>query len=133
MEVDKKIVLFDGVCNLCNGAVKFIIKRDKTDQFRFAALQSEIGLKLAEEFGFSVKEMDSIILLDADKWYKKSSAALRIAKSLRGYKWAGIFLYLPRGFRDFIYDIIAKNRYRWFGKRNSCMIPTPELKAKFLK
>lgn len=131
---NKKIILFDDVCNLCNKSVRFIIDRDKKDVFRFASLQSEIGKKLTEERCIDTSEVDSIVLIDpGNAYFIKSSAALRIAKQLSGYSWMRIFLYLPEGFRDFAYGIIAKNRYKWFGKKESCMIPTPELKEKFLE
>ena len=131
---NKKIILFDGVCNLCNDAVIFIIKHDKNDQFRFASLQSEIGRKLMEERGIDPNYLDSIILIEPGvAWYEKSDAALEIAKDLNGiYQSLRIFKFLPRGFRNSVYKGIANNRYKWFGKKESCMIPTPELKAKFL-
>lgn len=131
---NKKIVLFDGVCNLCNKTVVFIIKHDKKDMFRFASLQSEIGKKHTEERDIDTSEVDSIVLIDpGNAYFVKSSAALEIAKQLSGYSWMRIFLYLPEGFRNFVYDIIAKNRYQWFGKKNNCMVPTAELKGKFLE
>ncbi|MCL6220196.1 thiol-disulfide oxidoreductase DCC family protein [Zunongwangia pacifica] len=131
---NKKIVLFDGVCNLCNDAVIFIIKHDKNDQFRFASLQSEVGRKLLEERNIDPNYLDSIILIKPGiAWYEKSDAALEIAKDLNGiYKSLKIFKFLPKGLRDAAYKGIANNRYKWFGKKESCMIPTPQLKAKFL-
>lgn len=130
---NKKIILFDGVCNLCNGAVTFIIKRDKNDSFRFAALQSEIGAELTDKHDIDTSKTDSITLIDDDNHYTKSSAVLRIARHLSGgYPLLYGFMILPAFIRDRMYDLIANNRYRWFGKRESCMIPTPELKAKFL-
>ncbi len=132
---NKKIILFDGVCNLCNNAVNFIIERDKNDVFRFASLQSEIGQKLTRERGINPEEMDSIILIEPGiAYYKKSTAALEISKDLSGaYSLLRHFSFLPEGFRDGIYSIIARNRYSWFGKKDACMIPTPELKARFLE
>lgn len=132
-EREHKIVLFDGVCNLCNSSVTFIIKRDKKDRFRFAALQEEIGSNLIAEFDLDRSKVDSILLIDGGNIYIKSSAALRIAKQLSG-GWPLLygFMVLPRFFRNWIYDIIARNRYKWFGKKDSCMIPTPELRSKFL-
>lgn len=130
----KKIVLFDGVCNLCNKSVTFIIEHDKNDKFRFASLQSEIGKKLTRERGIETSKVDSIVLIDpGNAYFVKSSAALEIAKELSGYSWLRIFLYLPEWLRDFIYDIIAKNRYNWFGKKDNCMVPTNELRGKFLE
>jgi len=129
----KKIILFDGVCNLCNGAITFIIQRDKKDIFRYALLQSEIGKELAAKHHIDIDKVDSIILVTEDKAYAKSTAALRIAKHLSaGWPLLSAFLILPRFLRDAVYDFIARNRYKWFGKKEACMIPTPELKSKFL-
>ncbi|MCW8981441.1 thiol-disulfide oxidoreductase DCC family protein [Altibacter sp.] len=131
--VSHKIILFDGVCNLCNSSVVFIIKRDKKDVFRFAALQSNVGMVLVNEHDIDTSKTDSIILIDGNKSYEKSSAALRIAKELSGaYPLLYGFMIIPKFIRNRIYDYIAKNRYRWYGKKESCMIPTPELKSKFL-
>lgn len=129
----KKIILFDGVCNLCNNSVVFIIKRDKKDIFRFAAIQSTEGEKLIEKHGIDTSKTDSIILMEGDSYSVKSTAALKIAKHLKGaYPLLYIFIILPAFFRNWVYDIIAKNRYKWFGKKDICMIPTPELRSKFL-
>ncbi len=134
IEKGKKVILFDGVCNLCNGAVNFIIKHDKKDVFRYASLQSEIGQKLISERGIDTTKIDSILLIDPSvAYYHKSTAALHIAKQLSGiYPLLSVFLVLPKFIRDWVYDVIAKNRYKWFGKKESCMIPTPELKALFI-
>jgi predicted DCC family thiol-disulfide oxidoreductase YuxK len=130
---DQKIILFDGVCNLCNGAVTYIIKRDKKNVFKFAALQSEIGQQLISKFNIDTSKIDSIILIDGEKHYTKSSAALHIAKQLSGaYPLLFGFMVVPKFIRNSVYDYIAKNRYKWFGKKESCMIPTVELKSKFL-
>lgn len=131
---NKKIILFDGVCNLCDGAVQFIIKHDKKDVFRYASLQSEIGKKLVAERGMDPEEIDSIMLIEPGvAYYRKSTAALEIARDLSGgYSLLKNFLIIPEIMRDGVYDFIANNRYRWFGKKEQCMIPTPELKAKFL-
>jgi predicted DCC family thiol-disulfide oxidoreductase YuxK len=130
----KKIILFDGVCNLCNGAVQFIIKRDHNDMFRFAALQSETGRKLLAERNIDTEDIDSIILIEPNvAYYTKSTAALEIGKNLKGLRTlSSILLWLPESFRNIVYDIVAKNRYEWYGKKESCMIPTPKLKEKFL-
>ena len=130
----KMIILFDGVCNLCNGAVNFIIKHDKNDIFRYASLQSNIGKKLTLERNIDTSQLDSIILINpGTAYYHKSTAALQIAKRLSGIlPFLSIFLVLPNAFRDWVYDIIAKNRYKWFGKKDNCMIPTPELKSLFM-
>lgn len=133
MNTKHKIILFDGVCNLCNGAVTYIIKRDKKNVFKFAALQSEIGAQLLAKFNIDTEKVDSIILIDGEKQYVKSSAALHIAKHLSGaYPLLFGFMVVPRSIRNWVYDYVAKNRYKWFGKKESCMIPTVELKSKFL-
>lgn len=132
---NKKIILFDGVCNLCNNAVTFIIERDKNDVFRFASLQSEMGQKLTSERGIDIEEaMNSFVLIEPGiVYYQRSNAALEVARELSGgYSLLRYFSFLPEGFRDSIYNLVAKNRYKWFGKKDNCMIPTPELKAKFL-
>lgn len=131
--MEKKIILFDGVCNLCNGAITFIIKRDKKDLFRYAPLQSEIGKELASKHNIDLNTVDSIILVSNSKAVAKSTAALRIATQLSGgWPLLGIFLIVPTFIRNWVYDFIARNRYKWFGKKEACMIPTPELRSKFL-
>ena len=134
IEKEKKLILFDGVCNLCNRSIQFIIKRDKKDVFRYAALQSEIGQQLVAERGIDRLKVDSIILIEPNiAYYTKSTAALEIGKSFGGgWKLLALFEWIPRPIRDWVYDRVAKNRYRWFGKKQDCMIPTPELQAKFL-
>jgi predicted DCC family thiol-disulfide oxidoreductase YuxK len=131
---DKKIILFDGVCNLCNNAVNFIIEHDKKDVFRFASLQSEIGKKLTSNRGIDPEVIDSIVLIEPGvAYYQKSTAALEISKELSGgYSFLSYLSIFPEVIRDGIYDLTANNRYKWFGKKDACMIPTPELKAKFL-
>jgi predicted DCC family thiol-disulfide oxidoreductase YuxK len=130
----KKIILFDGICNLCNGAIQFIIKRDTKDTFRYAPIQSNIGQKLLTERNIDSAKIDSIILIEPSvAYYIKSDAALRIGRSFGGgYALLSIFSWIPRVLRDGVYDLIARNRYRWFGKKATCMIPTPELQSKFL-
>ncbi len=131
---NKKIILFDGVCNLCNNAVNFIIERDEKDVFRFASLQSELGKKLTSERGIDPEEMNSMLLIEPGvAYYQRSTAALEISKDLSGgYSMLKYISFLPEGFRDSIYNLIARNRYKWFGKKESCMIPTAKMKAKFL-
>lgn len=130
----KKIILFDGVCNLCNGAIQFIIKRDKKDTFRYAALQSELGQKLTRERGIDTTQIDSFILIEEGvAYFIKSDAALEIANDFGGiWKLLQVFKWIPASFRNVIYDFIAQNRYKWFGRKDQCMIPTPDLQAKFL-
>ena len=134
MEKGKKIILFDGVCNLCNNAIQFIIKRDRKDIFRYAALQSELGQQLTKERGIDTQLVDSMILIEPGvAYFVKSDAALEISKEFGGL-WSilHLFSWLPSALRNPIYDFVARNRYRWFGKKDQCMIPTPELQAKFL-
>lgn len=131
---NKKIILFDGVCNLCNNAINFVIEHDKKDTFRFASLQSDVGRKLVMERGIDPEILDTIILIEPGvAYYEKSTAALKISQDLSGgYSLLKHFLFLPESIRDGVYNLVAANRYKWFGKKESCMIPTPELKAKFL-
>ncbi|WP_111671456.1 thiol-disulfide oxidoreductase DCC family protein [Algoriphagus litoralis] len=130
---NKSVILFDGVCNLCNASIDFIIKRDKKDKFRVGALQEEAGKKLLSKFQVNPEYLDSLVLVEEDQVYFRSTAALRIARNLSGL-WPLLygFIILPSGIRDLIYDWIGKNRYRWFGKKNTCRLPTPEERAKFL-
>ncbi|WP_179344941.1 thiol-disulfide oxidoreductase DCC family protein [Winogradskyella ursingii] len=133
---DKQLILFDGVCNLCNSSVVYVIKRDKNDRFRFAPLQSEIGQNVIEKFKINTENTDSILLYDPkeDKITYKSTAALKIAANLNfPINILSFFLIVPVFIRNWVYDYIAKNRYQWYGKKESCMIPTPELKSKFLE
>ncbi|MDX1604312.1 MAG: DUF393 domain-containing protein [Salinimicrobium sediminis] len=131
---NKKIILFDGVCNLCNKTVQTIIKNDKNDVFRFAPLQSDVARQIINERGIDTANLDTVILIEPGvAYYHKSTAAIEIAKHLKGYSWMRIFKPLPEGFRDGIYSFIADNRYKWFGKKESCMVPTPEQQALFLK
>jgi len=130
---NQKIILFDGVCNLCNTSVNFVIEHDKKNIFKFAALQSDMGKKLAIENNINIADTDSIILIDGDSSYIKSTAALYISKELSGaYPLLYAFMIIPKYLRDLIYNYIAKNRYKWYGKKESCMIPSPTLKDKFL-
>lgn len=131
--MDQPIVLFDGVCNLCNGAVQFIIRHDKKNIFMFASLQSEVGRKILEQYNFPLDELNSFILIENNKAYTRSTGALRIAKKLNGL-WPLLygFIIIPKLLRDGIYNWVGRNRYKWFGKKDACMIPTPELKTKFL-
>ncbi len=132
MITDKSIILFDGVCNLCSGAVQFILKRDHKKQFVFASLQSEIGqqLLLKNKVNTSV---ETIILLQNEKWFSQSTAALEIARKLSGaWPLFYAFIIIPRFVRDGVYDWISRNRYKFFGKKDTCMIPSPEWKNRFL-
>ena len=131
--MEDKIILFDGVCNLCNGAINFIIKHDPKGIFKFASLQGETGKQLLAQHNIDPQETDSIVLIDNDQVSVKSSAALRIAKNLnQGYPLLFGFMIIPTFIRNGVYDFIAANRYKWFGKKESCMLPTPELRSRFL-
>jgi|TARA_B110000240_G_scaffold41553_1_gene46480 predicted DCC family thiol-disulfide oxidoreductase YuxK len=127
------IILFDGVCNLCNGAVNFVIKRDPGNVFKFAPLQEKQGALLLKTHAIDIQKLDSIVLIENGNVYTKSSAALRIARKMSNL-WPLFFvlLIIPSFIRDGVYDFIAKNRYKWFGKKEQCMIPTLGLKEKFL-
>ena len=128
------IILFDGVCTLCNGWVQFIIKRDTRALFRFAALQSRTGQRLLTESGRCPQSLDSMVLIDAGSVFTKSDAALRIAGSLSGvWPLLGLFRVVPRWLRNGVYDCVAQNRYRWFGKQDVCMVPTGDLAHRFLE
>lgn len=132
-ETSHPVVLFDGVCNLCNGSVQFILKRDPQGRFRFASLQSEPGRRLMTEHGLDPDALSSVVVVEEGRVWKESSAALRIARHLPGaWKLLGIFTLVPRPLRDAAYRLIARNRYRWFGKMETCWLPTPELKGRFL-
>ncbi len=135
MALGKKLILFDGVCNLCNNFVQFVIKKDAEDIFRFASLQSETGKRLIAERGIDTNTIDSVVLIEPGvAYYIKSDAALQVGKHLKGYRTISKVLNLiPNGLRNIVYDFVAKNRYRWYGKKDQCMIPTPELKSKFLE
>lgn len=130
----KKIILFDGVCNLCNSSINYVIDKDKKDEFRFLALQSTLGKELQEYLGIAPNNLDSIILYCPEEaYYIKSTAALKIISRFSGlWKIVLIFNIIPAKIRDYIYDFVARNRYKWYGKQQQCRIPTPELESKFL-
>ena len=131
----KKIILFDDVCNLCNNSVIRVIKYDKKDVFLFTALQSNTGKQILNHLKIDTSKVDSIILFDPEKaYYIKSAAALEIMKHFSGiWKLTQVFTILPNSFNNIFYDFVARNRYKWYGKKESCMIPSPELKAKFIE
>lgn len=131
---DKPVIFFDGVCNYCNAMTNFVIRQDKKKIFKFAALQSNAGQQVLKEWKLSPEEFDSFLMLDKGKLYSKSTAALRVANKLPWYwKWSQLFWILPKFIRDGAYNIIARNRYKWFGKKDQCMIPTPEVRERFLE
>ena len=128
-----KIILFYGVCNLCNSTVQKVIENDYKNQFKFASLQSEFGQEFLKKNDLSTEEFNSIILVDGDKYFTRSDAALRIGTELKGiYKWSKFLFVFPKFIRDFMYDIISRNRYKWFGKQDNCWLPTPDLQEKFI-
>ncbi|WP_034045233.1 thiol-disulfide oxidoreductase DCC family protein [Wocania ichthyoenteri] len=131
----KKLILFDGICNLCNSSVQYVINHDKKNIFIFTALQSEVGKEVIKEFKIDTSKTDSILLYSPEKGIDyKSTAALKIANKL-GFpqNLISVFFIIPPFIRNWVYDYIAKNRYKWYGKKESCMIPTPELKNRFLE
>lgn len=130
----KKIILFDGFCNLCESSVQFVIKHDKKDIFRFVALQSDLGKEIVKHIGLSTKHIDSVIVYEPGISYNyKSAAAIEIAKDLGGiFHFGTIFRIIPTSLRNLLYDYVAKNRYLWYGKKESCLVPTDEIKSKFL-
>lgn len=130
--MDSPVIFFDGVCNLCNGAVQFIIKRDRGATFKFSALQSDFAQRSLSGVELQVKQGDTFILLESGKVYEQSTAALRIARKLSGlWPLCYVFIIVPSFIRNWVYKFIARNRYKWFGKRESCWVPTPELKSRF--
>ncbi|WP_430784653.1 thiol-disulfide oxidoreductase DCC family protein [Virgibacillus flavescens] len=127
-----KLLLFDGECNFCDNSVQFIIKRDPGAIYKFAALQSDAGLEVLKTYQIPL-HIDSFLLIDGKKYFTKSSAALRVCKNLTGlWKLLYIFILVPKPLRDFAYSIVAKNRYKWFGKKDNCMIPTSDIRDRFL-
>src|SRR5690606_13064426 len=133
-ETGNKIILFDGVCNLCNGLVQFVIKRDKDAIFTFGSLQSVEGQTLLKENDLPTDDFDSFVYLRDQKIQRKSTGALYVRKDLGGV-WSLLFAFIiiPAPIRDFLYGLIAKNRYSVFGRREACMLPTPDLQKRFLK
>jgi predicted DCC family thiol-disulfide oxidoreductase YuxK len=127
------ILLFDGVCNLCNASVQFVLKRDPEGRFRFASLQSEAAQELLAQFEHAPADLSTVVLIENGQLYTKSDAALRAARRLPGL-WPLLygFIILPRFLRNGVYDWIARNRYRWFGREEQCMLPRPEWKERFL-
>ena len=127
------VILFDGICNLCNASVQYVIKHDPDAIFRFAPLQGETGKLLLKQYDLPLNEMNSFVLILNNKAYTRSSAALMLAKQLKGIvKLLYGFIIVPPFIRNAVYDLIARNRYKWFGKKDSCMIPTAALMSRFL-
>ncbi|MDF9842029.1 MULTISPECIES: thiol-disulfide oxidoreductase DCC family protein [unclassified Paenibacillus] len=133
LEAGQAVVLIDGVCHLCQGLVRFIIPRDPTGRIKFAPLQSDIGRELLLAAGLEPNRLDTVVLLENGRIYTESSAVLRIAGKLR-FPWpaAYLFIIVPRPLRNALYRLVARNRYRWFGRDESCLLPTPDIKRRFL-
>jgi predicted DCC family thiol-disulfide oxidoreductase YuxK len=129
-----RVLLFDGVCNLCNGAVNFVIDHDPDAKFKFASLQSVTGRQYLERYNMPLDKYESFVLVESDGVYTKSTAALKVAKELKGI-WQVLYLFIavPKPIRDFVYNFIARNRYTWFGKEEFCRVATPELRHRFLE
>lgn len=133
-DIEHPLIIFDGVCNYCCGVVNFIIERDPRGLFRFAPFQSEAAERILGKFNYPAASLDSIVLIEEGKLYTKSEAGLRVQKLLGGiYSLLYAFIVVPAPLRDAVYDFIARNRYRWFGKKEECMIPDPGIKSRFLE
>jgi len=130
---ESPVILFDGVCNFCNGAVNFVIKRDKSKAIKFAPLQSEAGRLLAKQYGLPENDMRSFLFIENGKMYTRSTAALMVCRHLK-YLWPICygFIIVPAFIRNAVYDFIAKRRYKWFGQKDECMVPTPNVRVRFL-
>ena len=133
MALEGSVVLFDGVCNLCTGVVQWIIRHDPQARIRFASLQSPIGAETMRTYGFDPAVLDTFVFVSGGRAYDRSTAALRMVGELGApWKYARVLLVIPRPLRDFVYRVVAKNRYRWFGQQTECWIPTPALRLRFL-
>lgn len=131
---DKSIILFDGVCNVCNGFVNFLIPRDKKDKFQYGSLQSLKVKEMLQQYHYNPDDLSTVILIEKDKLYSQSTAVLKILRQMSGaWPLMYAFIIVPKAIRDFAYQQIARNRYKLFGKKDSCMVPTPELRAKFVE
>lgn len=131
---EQPVILFDGICNFCNSTINFVIKKNKKQHIFFAPLQSEAGQRLLQQYNLPVDDMESFVFIENEKAYRQSTAALRVCRYLRGlWPLCYGFIIVPKFIRDGIYNWIAKNRYKWFGVRQECMIPTPDIKERFLK
>jgi predicted DCC family thiol-disulfide oxidoreductase YuxK len=128
----QRIVVFDGVCNLCSHSVRFMLEHDVGGRLRFASVQSEIGRELLDRNGIDALDPQTFLLIDGDDVYMRSDAALEIARDLGAWRWLRILRVVPRGIRDWLYALVARNRYRWFGKRQVCFVPSEEQRARFI-
>ncbi len=133
LKTNTHILLFDGVCNFCDASVQFIMQRDSKKLFRYAAIQSDIGQQLLKHYKLPTDQISTVVLIENDHIWTHSDAGLRVAKQLGGaWPLAYVFWYIPRFIRDAIYRLLARNRYRWFGQKDACRIPTPNERAMFL-
>jgi predicted DCC family thiol-disulfide oxidoreductase YuxK len=131
--MNNPIILYDGVCHLCNGVINYILPRDKKRHFKFSPLQSETGQALLHKFNLPTDDYDSFVLVEGENVYQRSSAAIRVMQGMGfPYNLGGILWILPRPIRDALYNWVAKNRYKWFGQYDSCLMPTPDIKERFL-
>jgi predicted DCC family thiol-disulfide oxidoreductase YuxK len=126
-------LIFDGVCKLCTGSVAFVLRHEENQALRFAPLQSPAGMRLMQEFGIDPTQMKTFVVIADGRAYARSDAAIRVARFLRGaWKLLGVVRIVPRPIRDYAYDVVARNRYRWFGRHDACIVPTPELRKRFI-
>ncbi len=133
MTDDDPIIVFDGVCNFCSSTVRFILKHDRTHRIRLAPLQSKAGAALYKSHGLDPDDAETLLLVKGGQAFVRSDAALEVATDLGPWRWLRLFRVVPRPVRDWLYAILARNRYRWFGRRDSCFAPTPEQRARFLE
>ncbi len=134
IDLPHPIILFDGVCNFCNSSINFIISQDKKKVFRFATLQSAAGKEFLKKYNLPQDYLESFILIDEGKIYKSSTAGLKLYNKLPWYwKWLQVFWIVPKVLRDAVYNVIARNRYKWFGKKEECMIPNEDVKNRFIQ
>ena len=132
-DIKSPVLLFDGVCNLCNASVQWVLKRDRHGIFKFAALQSETGQALLRQFGLPAENFDTVVLIDGTRIFTRSDAPIEIVRRLGGlWPLFAVFRFVPRFMRDAAYNFVARNRYRWFGRKESCMLPRPEWKERFV-
>ncbi|HSD73263.1 MAG TPA: thiol-disulfide oxidoreductase DCC family protein [Steroidobacteraceae bacterium] len=133
MSPPRPVLLFDGVCKLCTGSVAFVLRHEGDQDLRFAPLQSPAGVRLMQEFSIDPNQMKTFVVIADGKAYVRSDAAIRVARFLRGaWKLLSMLKIIPRPMRDYAYDVVARNRYRWFGRHDACIVPTPELRKRFI-
>jgi predicted DCC family thiol-disulfide oxidoreductase YuxK len=131
-DLPNDLILFDGVCVLCSGWVDFVIRRDPAARFRFTAIQTPYGRRLAERFGIDTNDAETNVAVMSGHAYFKSDSALAVLIDLPGWRWTRVAYLLPKRVRDFFYDRVARNRYRLFGRRDACLVPTPDIARRFL-